>query len=285
MVLSFRMGFPILETVSPVLSKMDISLCITTYNSVLRLGKVLRHLTDLDRLPKEVVICDDGSGEETFELIRSTASDFPVPLRHLWHEDNGWRVSKARNMGIREAAGDYLVFIDGDCVPHRKFITDHMRLAERGYMVFGDRIHVREPFIENFSHSLTKVVVFMLLNRLKKRNIAIRNPYEKPRIYKLGDVSPAALADLAIGCNIAFWKEDAERVNGFNEALTGWGLEDIEFASRLLFSGVSAKKVRRLAMVCHLDHASNYRELTGMLEPVEQVFRMKTVRTEKGLNN
>lgn len=262
---------------------MQISLCITTYNSVLRLGKVLQYLTRLDVLPGEVLICDDGSGEETAHLVRSVAAGFPVPLRHLWHADEGWQVSKTRNMGIREAQGDYIVFIDGDCVPHGKLIADHLAVAEKGFMVFGDRAHVPEPFIEAFTPRPHKVIWWILLKRLQKRNVAFRNPFEKPRVYGIDDLTPIALARLAVGCNIAFWKADAERVNGFNEELTGWALEDIEMSARVLVSGIRAKKVYRRAIVYHLDHPTSTYDDKGVLKPTKRVFENRLTWAGQGL--
>ena len=262
---------------------MNISLCITTYNKPFQLEKVLSAIRRMSDLPMEVIVCDDGSTDETRDMLKRVGRAFPVPLRHLWQPDDGWQVSKVRNMGIREAEGDYIVFLDGDCLPHRKYIKDHCDLSEPGYFILGDRAHVKESYTAAFEPTLLQILSGVLLKRLRKRYLAIRNPFERVEEISVEAVSAVELANLAVGCNMAFWKKDIVRINGFNESLKGWALEDIEMAARLLVSGVKAKKVRKKAIIYHLDHGDAVYDGTTILDPTKLVFRNMITWTTSGL--
>lgn len=262
---------------------MNISLCITTYNKPVELRQVLGSVLAMRTLPMEILVCDDGSTGETRQVVEAATRRSPVPLRHLWQPDEGWRVSKVRNMGIKAATGDYLVFIDGDCLPHRFFMDDHNRLAEPGAMVLADRAHVRLGQTKDFFPRLHTVLWGIISGRIIKRSGALRNPFERPVVYQMKDVTPAGLADLALGCNMGFWKGDIDRINGFDESIEGWGLEDIEMAARLLASGLRAKKVRRLALVYHLDHGDPKYERAIVMRPTEEVFATRKQWTQHGL--
>lgn len=264
---------------------MRTSLCITTYNKPVQLEQVLTGIRNMTVLPGEVVVCDDGSGPETRLMLERNAATFPVPLRHLWQPDEGWQVSKSRNMGIRAAGGDYIVFIDGDCIPHRKFMEDHERLAQPGHFILGDRSHVKEPFTTGFQPTRYQVLSGVLFKRLHKRYIALRNPREEKRRIVYGDVKARELANLAVGCNMAFWKDDIHKINGFNESLKGWALEDIEMAARLLVSGVTAIKVWRQAILYHLDHGEPVFDDLTILDSTTSVLTSKLSWTPHGLEH
>lgn len=262
---------------------MKSSLCITTYNKPIQLKQVLAGIRSMTVLPSEVLVCDDGSGPDTRSMIEGLQAGFPVPLRHLWQPDEGWQVSKARNMGIREASGDYIIFIDGDCIPHRNFLCDHLHLAAHNHIVLGDRVHIMEAYTGRFRPDLTNVIPGILFKRMRKRYYAIRNPLESPRTYALKDVTALELANLALGCNMGFWKADIERINGFNEDLEGWALEDIEMTARLLVSGVVAKKVRRKAILYHLDHGEPVYDGVTILDATKAALEGKGTWTASGL--
>src|SRR5439155_1331790 len=95
------------------------------------------HQTDRDF---EVIIADDGSGAATREFLAWRAARLDRPLKHVWHEDRGFRAAEIRNRGILASSGDYCVFLDGDCIPRPNFIAVHRRLAEPGWFVTGNRV-------------------------------------------------------------------------------------------------------------------------------------------------
>ena len=123
---------------------MPVSVIVTTYNRPDALAATLRGLADQTYRPFEVIIADDGSTGETADFIREIADSFPVPLNHVWHPDRGFRAAAITNKAIATSSGDYVILMDGDCIPRRTFIEWHNRLAEPGWMVGGNRILLGE---------------------------------------------------------------------------------------------------------------------------------------------
>jgi glycosyltransferase involved in cell wall biosynthesis len=111
---------------------MSISVVVTTYNRPDALRAVLDGLGGQTDRAFEVLVADDGSRDDTRELVESFARGATVPVRHVWQEDRGFRAGAARNRATALAYGDYVVFLDGDCVPRPEFIERHRRLIRRG---------------------------------------------------------------------------------------------------------------------------------------------------------
>jgi glycosyltransferase involved in cell wall biosynthesis len=123
-----------------------ISVLLATYNWPEALSLCLQGLKEQTNKDFEIIICDDGSKEETKKLIVQFQADFPVPITHLWQEDLGFRKTLILNQGIQHAKGDYLVFLDGDCIPQHDFIAQHLKLSEKNHFVTGSRILGNEKF-------------------------------------------------------------------------------------------------------------------------------------------
>ena len=122
-----------------MMNQYSISLIISTYNNPRFLELVLLSVLKQKLLPREVVIADDGSGEETKELIDIYKKIFPIPLLHVWHEDNGYRLSTIKNKAVAIAASEYVIFIDGDLLLHPLFIFDYQKSIHRGYILVASR--------------------------------------------------------------------------------------------------------------------------------------------------
>ena len=120
------------------------SLIITTYNSKDSLRCVLESVKNLDYLPSEVLIADDGSREDTAQLIQSYQATFPCPLLHIWQEDAGFRLNTIRNKAINAARGEYIILIDGDMVLEPNFILDHLKFAKKKQLLQGSRVVLDE---------------------------------------------------------------------------------------------------------------------------------------------
>ena len=125
---------------------MLISVIVTTYNRPDALATVLAGLAAQTDRGFELLVADDGSRDDTRILIEAAAPTFAMPLAHVWQEDRGFRAGAARNRAAVKARGDYLIFLDGDCVPRPDFIARHRDLAEAGWMVAGNRILLSEAF-------------------------------------------------------------------------------------------------------------------------------------------
>ena len=122
---------------------ISISVIVTTYERPKALNAVLKSLSLQIILPTEIIIADDGSQQKTRSLIKSWQSKIACPLIHIWQEDKGFRAARIRNLGALSAKGNYLIFLDGDCIVFPDFISQHMYLAEPNYMVMGlSLIHI-----------------------------------------------------------------------------------------------------------------------------------------------
>ena len=112
---------------------MKISLIITTYNRPGALKRVLDGLISQTILPEEIIIADDGSDNNTKTMLQPFLDQTQINIKHVWHEDIGFRAARIRNMAIAESNGDYIILLDGDCIPEKHFIQDHKDLAQKGF--------------------------------------------------------------------------------------------------------------------------------------------------------
>lgn len=233
----------------------SVSLIITTYNWPDALELVLLSIKVQSILPSEVIIADDGSGEETRRLIERFQQDFPVPLIHGWQEDLGFRAARARNIAMSKVSGDYIVIIDGDMLLHRHFIRDHKFIAKSGYFVQGRRVILTELLTKKLFMTKNLQIPFFSSEVKNKLNAiccpclsAIFSPLFSKKSYQS-----------VRSCNMAMWKTDVIKVNGFNEDFVGWGREDSEFVVRLLNGGVKRQDLRFGGVAYHLYHHENTR--------------------------
>ncbi|MGZ8538331.1 MAG: glycosyltransferase, partial [Flavisolibacter sp.] len=145
------------------------SLLISTYNWPEALRLCLMSVKEQVVLPDEVIIADDGSTEATSNLIKEFSKDFPVEIKHIWHTDEGFRLSSIRNKGIAAAAGDYIIQIDGDLILHSHFVADHLQLRKPGHFITGSRVLL--------SQSSTEKHIFHQSIDIKKWSINKKNHF------------------------------------------------------------------------------------------------------------
>lgn len=246
------------------------SVIISTYNRPDYLSRVLEGYFDQTEHDFEVIIADDGSKSETAEMIASTAPLSPVPVRHIWHPDEGFRLAAIRNKGSAKASSEYLIFTDDDCIPDRRFVQDHLRYAEKGCFIQGHRVLVTERLSGSFSRDDTAFRRLLALRGgIKNLTNAVRSPF--PLIRK-----DRRLRGIR-GCNFSLFKSDFISVNGFNEAFIGWGKEDSELVVRLFRAGLLRKDVKFRLCVYHLYHKEFDR---GNLEL--NIERLEKTKGEEG---
>lgn len=241
---------------------MLISVVVTTYNQPDWLEKVLWGLGAQADRNFEVLVADDGSGPDTRALVDRAAAAVGAPVRHLWHEDRGFRKCAILNTAIQASRGDYLVFLDGDCIPRRDFLAVHRRLARPGRFLSGGAF--RLPHDTSARLSLDVVTSGAAFQPRWLRAAGVPWSF---RLARLGAGSRlAALLDTLTptgatfnGGNASAWREDVVAVNGFDERMGHGGL-DREFGARLEHLGRPGLQVRHRAIVLHLDHDRGYRD-------------------------
>jgi glycosyltransferase involved in cell wall biosynthesis len=238
-----------------------ISTIVTTYEREDALAAVLRGLERQTDQDFEVIVADDGSGAATGALLRETASRFPVPLRHVWQEHRGFRAAQCRNRAILASSGGYCIFLDGDCIPRPDFIAVHRRLAEPGWFVSGNRVLLSRELSEGILSSSSEPGLWRLGAWLALRG--------RRRINRFAPLLPLPLGPLrkvrskawrgARSCNLAVWRSDLDRVDGFDATYSGWGLEDSDLLVRLLQAGLRRKDGNFATGVLHLWHPASDR--------------------------
>jgi glycosyltransferase involved in cell wall biosynthesis len=258
---------------------MRASLVISTYNWPAALRAVLQSVRAQRVLPAEVVIADDGSGPDTRDMIAWFARDFPIPLRHVWHEDQGFRAATIRNKAIAAAHGSYIIQLDGDLVLHQDFVAAHLAFARPGAFVQGSRVLLGEAWTARcLATGETPATPFArgIRNRLNAVNLpwlstvirGSRDPFHRVR-----------------GCNLAFWRADAIRVNGYNEDIQGWGREDNEFVLRLGNAGIRRRNLKFGAIAWHLHHEYRSRaDVTRNHAMLERARSEHVVRCATGID-
>ena len=263
-----------------------ISVVITTYNRPDALRAVLEACFTQSDKNFEIIIADDGSAHNTRDCIAALGRRAPVPLRHVWQADLGFRAAMVRNRGTLAASGNYIVFMDGDCIPQRDFIAQHRKLAARGYLVSGSRILLSPALTARTLEQHLDLQRLSLADKLRFRlgsdiNKCLQLLVTWP---DLGRASRRFSWRRIKSCNLGVWRSDLELVNGFDETFHGWGHEDSDLVVRLFNAGVMRKDGAFATEVFHLWHPESRRDQApGNRAVVLQRARDKTTQAALGL--
>jgi glycosyltransferase involved in cell wall biosynthesis len=256
----------------------SLALVVNTFNQPDYLLRLLNAVTRQTQLPQEIVLADDGSADPTRATFEGWAAKQSFPCTRVWQEHAGFRRARILNLAIARAASAYLVFQDGDTIPHPEFVADHLRLARPGTFVQGHRALIEQAGssffgLGDFGPDRRRALLCRQLRGLKH---AFRWPW--PACRYRSDLRGIR------GCNLAIWRADLIRVNGYNEAFTGWGREDSELAVRLMNAGARRLDVRGWAICYHLWHPPASRaNLPANDQLLQSALAQKAAWCESGL--
>jgi hypothetical protein len=166
------------------------------------------------------------------------------------------------------------------------FVSAHRRLAERGWYVTGNRLLLSE--------ALTATV---LRNSLQPENWSLSEWLRERRRGGINRLTPLISLPMASlrklwshhwqggrGCNLAVWREDLERVDGFDAAYGGWGREDSDLLIRLHHAGVRRKLGSFATGVIHLWHPQEDRSaLNGNNRLLDEVVAGNAISARRGM--
>jgi len=240
-------------------SVASVTVMVSTYNWKEALALSLRSLAAQRVLPDEVIVADDGSREDTADLLRDIARSFPVPLRHVWQPDEGFRKARILNRAIAAARGEYIIQFDGDMLVHPHFVADHLSLARAGRFLQGTRIRTTvaetarllaggKPQYGWFVDAYFRDENDRGTWHFGRRHHTLRLPW-------LAKIKARSTGH-PMGCNVSFWREDLLRVNGYDERMHGYGSEDLEIDIRLQNAGLRRAQIKFAALALHLEHKS-----------------------------
>lgn len=261
------------------------TLLISTYNKPSWLRICLESVRWQVVLPYEVIICDDGSGEDTIQLIEELKRDFPVPIIHLWQPNRGsMGLATMRNKGIAASNGNYIIQTDGDEFFHPYFVKDHIFFCKQGYYLKGTRTYLGEKLSEKIRENGKAVnLSYWTTTDIQKRKT---NLLRIPCLAKRLADSYRQNSSPGIGGNMSYWREDAIKINGYDEKFDGsWGKEDADFVARLMRLGIKKRYLKFAGNVFHLWHPTMSRDkLSDNLSLLAQNNEKGIIYIEKGVD-
>ncbi|MEN9907434.1 MAG: hypothetical protein RLZZ540_575 [Bacteroidota bacterium] len=266
----------------------NISIIISTYNSPELLKKVLLGYNTQTYRDFEVVIADDGSSKDTFDLIDKMKQKVFYSIHHVWHPDNGFQKTIILNKAVLETSADYILMTDGDCIPRADFVEHHIRNRELGFFLSGGYYKLTDSISGKISENDIYSGNCFNLKWLKKNGMCFS--FKNNKICKYGfkswflnNITPTKPS--WNGHNASGWKADFIAVNGFDERMQ-YGGEDREFGERLINYGIKPKQIRYAAICLHLDHPRGYVKPEMIIKNQQIRKETKTlgkIRTEFGL--
>jgi len=217
----------------------------------------------------EVIIADDGSKRHVVDEINSLNHSFTI--KHCWHEDLGWRKNIALNHAIKISLGDYLIFCDGDCIPHKHFVRNHYRAKKSGYVLTGRRVMLSKAFRELLTEEFTLAGKYENLFTLyAKKCWHTECGFYMPLWISFWYVQLKDNKKGLLGSNMSLFKKEIEEVNGFDERFAGPGIgEDTDIDYRLRFAGKKIRILKHYTIQYHIFHKllerSSHEENTSLL--------------------
>lgn len=209
----------------------------------------------------EVIIADDGSREEIVERVKVLMKEQPFPVSHLWQEDNGFRKCIMLNRAVVHSSADYLIFLDGDCVPHHKFVEEHLTYRREHFVFAGRRVDLPADISARMN---VEWVSSRRFERQMFRKLMIAGIFRGEKRMENGiRISPRLRAlfikprnNGILGCNFSMYKADLMLANGFDERYVNPGTgEDTDLEDRLVRLGIKPVVMNHCAIVYHKNHA------------------------------
>lgn len=266
----------------------SISIIISTYNNPQWLQKTLWSYLFQSIKVDEIIIADDGSDNRTKELVEEFSLSTDITVKHIWHEDIGFRKCTILNKAIAAASSEYLIFTDQDCIARKDFIEAHATKAERGYILSAGVVWLSMETSDAITFDDLKSGDAFRLKWLRKRGLKFNFKCTKLLQSKLYASIMNSLTPTKAswnGGNASGWRDDLIKVNGYNNDMA-YGGEDRELGERLFNCGIKSKQLRYSAVCLHLDHKRPYKniELIKINEQIRKNTRnLKIKLTPNGI--
>lgn len=261
----------------------SLAVVISTYNNPAFLRLVLEGYRRQSCHDFTIYIADDGSGEETRQLILNIQESFPVQIRHFWQADEGFRKARIHNRVFAEITEPQVLLTDGDCIPLPDLVAAHLEHAGADYFINGSRVLISQAWTETLCRGTEaldtgKPPFWWLIQRLRGR-INRCLPFWLPATLSQASIRLAGIR----GCHLACPTAALLRINGFDEAFEGWGREDSDLTARLLHAGYMRRNLRGVP-VLHLWHQEFSRDQLGDNdERLQACLNEQRIEAERGI--
>ncbi len=236
-----------------------IAVIVSTYNKPDDLRAVIASYALQRDQNFTLCIADDGSDERTARCIAEARETLSAPVRHIRHEDKGFRLAEIRNRAIAACPEPYILITDGDCLAPPDLIAAHRRLARRGYFVTGSRILLQAAISDEIRQGRIDIRTALSLPWLARQRAKGQLNRFWPLLVPPSLGAPSRKLTGLRGCHMAFWRDDLLAVNGYDQGYQGWGREDSDLAARLFHAGIPRRPLRG-APLLHLWHPEAPRE-------------------------
>ena len=265
----------------------SLAVVVSTYEWPEALDAVLRSLFEQSDSSFDVVVADDGSGPETRTVAERWGAAFGKRLAYVWQPDLGYRLARVRNLGALTATSEFLMLIDGDCVPRRHFVRAVRACAMPGWFIATNRVSVSPASTERILASRTRIHHWSLARWLTSgaagiSELAMLTPRDRRKVGRrnVPEFSPRGNAFCCVGVASA----DFEAVNGYDGRYVGWGDEDVDLVVRLRRLGLRCGHAGPQATPIHLWHASREVRERGNWWLLEETKGSNRIRAIEGLS-
>lgn len=236
----------------PVRATPEVALLLSTYEKPWHLRRVLESIVAQQGVDGrfELVVTDDGSTDETRDIVNRFAACAPFSVRLTSHRHSGFQLARCRNEGAAACQAPYLLFLDGDCVLPADHVRQHLEHRRPNRVMCGYCYRLDEPTTARFNERVIRSHQYVdWIGADQRRSLAKRR--RKSRFYQL--IRHPSKPRLT-GGNLGVWREDFERVNGYDQSFEGWGGEDTDLGSRLRKVGVRVDSILKWTQSYHLWH-------------------------------
>ncbi len=259
---------------------MKVSIIIAVYKNVEALNLIIEALKLQTYKNFETVIVEDCEDSKMKNYIDSIKG---LNIVHTTQEDIGLRKARSQNNGILASSGEYLIFIDGDCIPYTTFIENHVKLAQNGYVLSGRRVNLNEKATaqllnkEKTAYDIEKNYLFNLSLMFDKSVKYEQGLYFPPESFIYKNIINKKNRNVNIlGCNFSCFKKDFVAINGFDEGYGGTALsDDTDLEWRFKAYGLQIKSCKNAANVFHLWHKA-----FGRGNPSQEIALMEQNKKE-----
>ncbi len=238
---------------------VDVSIIISFYNKIDYLKLILAGFERQTFKSFEIIIADDGSGQKVINEIEQFSRKISYKLSHVWQDDKGFRKNKILNKCVTISSSDYIIFIDGDCIPHSEFVNEHFINRRKQFCLTGRRVNLSKKYTalltaENVKEGLIeKETIKIIIDGILGESFDVEKGFyfKKEFLRKYFNKKNRGL----LGCNFSIHKEDILKVNGFDERYEAPSIgEDTDVQFRLEQIGIRIKSLNNIAVQYHLYH-------------------------------
>jgi GT2 family glycosyltransferase len=257
---------------------MKASIIISVYKNVEMLQLILDSLRYQSMPISEVIISEDGEDARMHQFVASY--DWFCPYQHLTQPDLGWRKNRALNRAVVAASHEWLIFIDGDCILHPRFVEMHMRYATPNRILLGKRVKL-SPSV---SQKILGGNIHYPCRWWRLFNSGCRYADEGIFVPICLNKQLRSTRHLT-GCNMSFSRSAILSINGFDEEYVKPAVgEDADIDWRFRAKGYEVVSVRNRAIVYHLYHKESWTEQDENLAIMHRNQRNNQVSCLKGIN-